>query len=96
MEGGHEVPEVKITERYGKSPGNLLAAVPVRDRIYVYDNSVDKRDPEIRFRTYDGRVAKVYVDPVREWAEEIMKRVGTGTDPNFPGKNGWDRRTLAR
>lgn len=65
LQGGHDVPGLKIFERYGKSLANLPLTISVCDRVYVYDNSVDGRDPDIQFRTREGRIEKVYADPVR-------------------------------
>ncbi len=38
-EGGHDVPEKKIRERYRRSLNNLLDAVKASDRAYIFDNS---------------------------------------------------------
>jgi predicted ABC-type ATPase len=37
--GGHDVPEKKIRERYGRLWENVAASVPLADAVIVYDNS---------------------------------------------------------
>ncbi len=37
--GGHDVPSVKITDRYYRTLNNLTGAIRVTDRAYIYDNS---------------------------------------------------------
>ncbi len=39
QEGGHNVPESKVRERYTRSLRNLYAAVKQSDRAYLFDNS---------------------------------------------------------
>lgn len=37
--GGHDVPSVKVIDRYYRTLNNLTAAIRVSDRAYIYDNS---------------------------------------------------------
>ena len=74
MAGGHSVPIPKIISRFNKSLANLAAAIPVCDRVYVYDNSVDSRNAELQFRTVDGALAKTY-GTYWPWAEAIRRSV---------------------
>ncbi len=74
MEGGHSVPIGKIIDRFGKSLANLSSAIPVCDRIYVYDNSVDNQDPDLQFRTVDGAVEKTY-GTTRQWADLVRQSI---------------------
>jgi predicted ABC-type ATPase len=60
MQGGHTVPIEKIVSRYEKSIANAAAVIPVADRVYVYDNSVDGVEARLCARTRDGRLRKVY------------------------------------
>jgi predicted ABC-type ATPase len=39
MEGGHDVPPIKIRDRYYKSLKNLLSAVKATHRAFIFDNS---------------------------------------------------------
>lgn len=73
LEGGHEVPISKIISRYYKSLANAAQAIPLVDRAYIYDNSVENALPQLLFRTVDGEVFKQYTDDVPEWAEMLVK-----------------------
>jgi len=39
--GGHGVPERKITERYHRTLNNLLPAIHIADKAYLFDNSAE-------------------------------------------------------
>jgi hypothetical protein len=41
------------------------------DRAYVYDNSVNGEEPQLLFRTYNGKIIKIY-HVVHEWAQTII------------------------
>lgn len=73
LEGGHEVPISKIISRYYKSLANAAQAIPLVDRAYIYDNSVENALPQLLFRTVDGDVFKQYTENVPEWAEMLVK-----------------------
>ena len=66
--GGHDVPEDKIVARYHRSMHNLLPALRVVDRGYVFDNSVDDRDPVLVLRTVNGAVQRTYGQRLPDWA----------------------------
>ncbi|MBW1650727.1 MAG: zeta toxin family protein [Deltaproteobacteria bacterium] len=70
MEGGHEVPIIKIIKRYYKSIANCIEAVEITDRIYFYDNSINNKDPLLIFRICDGKIAKIY-NPLLYWTKNI-------------------------
>lgn len=72
MEGGHDVPIMKIISRYSKSIANCCALAKLVDRLYVYDNSVDYAEPKLLFRASDGRTGKVYTD-INPWAMNIYQ-----------------------
>ena len=72
MEGGHDVPIPKIVSRYYKSIENCKTIAPVVDRLYVYDNSVNSQDAKIQFRLTNGKLSKMYVSEVPEWAQIIL------------------------
>ena len=72
MEGGHDVPIVKIISRYAKSISNCAAVSPYCDRTYIYDNSIDGREAQLLFRMSDGIIKKRYTDNMPEWAAEII------------------------
>jgi len=71
MMGGHDVPISKIISRYSKSIINCKLLVPVVDRLYLYDNSVDDVFPQLLFRASDGKLTKQYA-PIREWEKNIF------------------------
>jgi len=72
MTGGHDVPISKIVSRYYKSIANCSLLVPVVDRLYVYDNSVNDVFPQLLFRTSNGKLIKQYT-PIHEWANIIFQ-----------------------
>ncbi len=72
MEGGHDVPIPKIVSRYYKSIENCKTVAPIVDRLYVYDNSVEDQDARIQFRLTNGKLAKLYVEIIPEWAKSIL------------------------
>ena len=72
MNGGHDVPITKIISRYYKSIENCKAVSSIVDRLYVYDNSVDGEDAKIQFRLINGKIGKMYVSKVPEWAKVIL------------------------
>jgi len=72
MTGGHDVPISKIVSRYYKSIANCNLLVPVVDRLYVYDNSVDDVFPQLLFRTSNGKLIKQYAT-VNDWASIIFR-----------------------
>jgi len=72
MDGGHDVPISKIVSRYYKSIANCGILVPLVDRLYVYDNSVDDVFPQLLFRASDGKLTKQYA-PINDWANIIFQ-----------------------
>jgi len=74
-EGGHTVPRDKIISRYGKSIAQCAAVIPIVDRAYIYDNSVEDVAPALLFRSESGVLKKVYRQPVNAWAQSIWEQV---------------------
>ena len=74
MQGGHDVPTPKIISRYYKSITNCGLLVPIVDRLYVYDNSIDNVFPQLLFRATDGKLSKQYA-PINDWASIIFRAV---------------------
>ena len=72
MKGGHDVPITKIISRYYKSIENCKLVSTVVDRLYVYDNSTDGQDATLQFRLVDGKLKKMYVQNVPEWAQVLQ------------------------
>ena len=72
MKGGHDVPITKIVSRYFKSIKNCMKASMIVDRLYVYDNSIDGEDARIQFRLSNGKLEKVYVKNIPQWAQILI------------------------
>ncbi len=60
IRGGHTVPIEKIVSRYRGSLANLLEALRVADRVYLYDNSLDGVGARLCARVTEGRLRKIY------------------------------------
>ena len=71
MDGGHEVAISRIVQRYNKSIANCVVVSQFVDRTYVYDNSVDHRDPVRMFRARNGRIDRS-LSQIEPWAEPIF------------------------
>ncbi|MCY3792687.1 MAG: zeta toxin family protein [Gemmatimonadetes bacterium] len=76
--GGHDVPTRKSVERFYRSAGNLVHALRLVDRGYVYDNSVDDESPTLQFRTEAGQIKKIYRQE-HDWAEQARKTLARKT-----------------
>lgn len=73
MNGGHDVPIRKIIDRYYKSVANMVRVLPMVDRLYVYDNSVDEQTPQAVFRTVNGIIQKRYMETMPVWVSEALR-----------------------
>ena len=74
MQGGHDVPLQKIISRYYKSIANCILLSKIVDRLYVYDNSIEDKLPELLFRANNGKLIKQYT-PIHEWAKLIYENI---------------------
>ena len=74
MTGGHDVPIVKIINRYKRSIINCRIAATLVDRAYVYDNSEEGVMARLLFRAADGRLVKTY-GPINPWARVILEKL---------------------
>lgn len=72
MEGGHDVPIMKIISRYKKSVINCRKASLYADKTYIYDNSIDNHEVTPLFRMNFGNLAKLYEEELPEWAKLIL------------------------
>ena len=72
MEGGHDVPISKIISRYSKSIANCAKLSTVVDRLYVYDNSEDFKNPKLLFRVKEGFNEKTYCK-INAWSLNIYQ-----------------------
>ena len=76
LNGGHEVPISKVISRYYSSLKNISKAMEIADRVYLYDNSIENKEPRLILRTADGKIAKRYTDHIPDWVKAIIKGVG--------------------
>lgn len=85
-EGGHDVPDEKISARYPRTLSNLRAALPIADAVLLFDNgSAD--DPYRCFAWYREGQLRRRRGRVPAWAEGLpglgpakaLPRRGTGT-----------------
>lgn len=72
MQGGHDVPITKIISRYQKSIFDCKCISELVDRLYIYDNSVDRVDARLLFRKAEGKLIKQYSDDIPEWAKLVL------------------------
>ncbi len=77
IEGGHEVPEDKIRQRYDRMIGNVQEAITIADRVSLIDNSFKDRAflDVVRYESGD----LVWVNPSPhlrpKWATAFIKSV---------------------
>jgi len=83
LRGGHDIPEIKVRERYRSSQHNLISLMPLCFRVEVFDNSTDVDatghfHPSLVLRVQAGCID--YPSTRREfaatpgWAEPIVAR----------------------
>ncbi len=72
INGGHDVPIIKIISRYDKSIANCVTLSSVVDRLYVYDNSIEDTDARLLFRLSNGLLVKRYLTDIPDWAKCIL------------------------
>ncbi len=70
-QGGHDVPEDKIVSRYHRVLENLRLAIPIADRIEVYDNSREGRDHRLVMTFARGRLLELEPE-VPRWAQRTL------------------------
>jgi len=80
MNGGHTVPIEKIVARYERSLMNLVPAIQIADRVYVYDNSENSVEAPLCFRTQDGQLRKIY-GSMPAWVADVARILER--HPNF-------------
>ena len=70
-EGGHSVPEEKVLSRIPRTMVYIHDVLPLVDIARIYDNS-SRETPFISVADLRGGRLKKIIDPVPEWAEEIL------------------------
>ena len=68
--GGHDVPEIKIRERYDRSGPLVREAVRLADTGLVYDNSLAGQSPKLTLTFDRGFLVKVRTDPAA-WIRRV-------------------------
>lgn len=74
MQGGHDVPISKIISRYATSLAQCATIAAEVDRLYLYDNSMDERDPRLVLRAANGQLVKTYGD-LPDWVAPVVSRL---------------------
>lgn len=69
-EGGHNVPEDKIRERYARNQALIREAVLRADRAFIYDNSTRNQPPDLSLVFKDGHVIQA-TERIAAWAREL-------------------------
>lgn len=84
-EGGHDIPESKIRERYPQAQRNLIALMPHLSHLRVYDNSVEAAsgdpvpDPVLVMELEQGRLVhppaddRTALERTPEWAKALVE-----------------------
>ena len=76
-DGGHDVPEAKVVERYHRSLGLLADAIRSTDRAYLFDTSAD--EPWFFAAITDGRTLDLKSGEIPTWFEPVWRQF----DPEF-------------
>ena len=69
--GGHDVPREKIRARYPRLIANLLRAIPLVERAYLYDNGRADRLHRHVMTFADGRLVRLVADPP-PWVAQLF------------------------
>lgn len=69
LQGGHDVPEDKIMERYGRTMANLYDAMLIADTSYIFDNSY--KEPSL-FATAEDQKLEILSKTVPLWFDEYV------------------------
>jgi predicted ABC-type ATPase len=80
LRGGHDIPEVKIRERYTRSIWNLVQLLPNLTEVFVYDNSEEADphsgrapNPKLILHARNGRTtATCDLQKAPQWAKPIL------------------------
>jgi len=80
-QGGHDIPEAKIRERYDRSRWNLLDLLPQLMELRVFDNTAENDpqagrwpEPKLLMHWRRGRIAHSYnLARMPEWAKPILQ-----------------------
>jgi|HubBroStandDraft_3_1064219.scaffolds.fasta_scaffold77451_1 predicted ABC-type ATPase len=93
LQGGHDVPEEKLRQRFPRTQDAIRLAAPIADRTLMFDNSrtIDKAFTLVRVQArttvqYDCRDPKFardqeLLDVAEPWLSKVAPREGADRDP---------------
>jgi len=70
-EGGHSVPDEKVTSRIPRTLKHVKTTIPLCDRVQVYDNSFEDK-PFIPVFTVSNGAVEVQMEPLPEGAKALL------------------------
>lgn len=70
-EGGHSVPDDKVSSRIPRTLQHIKTSIPLCDRVQVYDNSLEDAPFDPVFSIANGVVTRHH-NPLPDWAEELL------------------------
>ena len=70
-EGGHAVPEKKVSSRIPRTLKHIKTSIPLCDRVHVYDNSYAD-NPFIPVCAVTGGTVERHLNPLPDWAEALL------------------------
>lgn len=73
-EGGHDVPDDKVIERYHRSMDLLPDLLKMADEALVYDNSDDNKRPQLFLKIERGLYFTYH--PIPAWGKNFIKSLG--------------------
>ena len=79
--GGHDIPEMKIRQRYDRSRLNLLRLLPRLTELRLFDNTAESDalmhrwpEPKLLLQWHRGRIVRKYkLRHMPEWAKPILQ-----------------------
>lgn len=71
-QGGHAVPEERITSRYYRSLDLLLSAIRSSNRAYIFDNSTDAQDHTWIAEITDGKLLEMKSNRIPAWFKRVV------------------------
>lgn len=72
LQGGHPVPEDKVTSRYARSLDLLVEAIRHTDRTYIFDNSSHEQERRWLAEVANGHRLELKVDSVPAWFKRAV------------------------
>ena len=73
MQGGHDVPQEKIEERFPRTLKNLVEAIRVLPRVLVYDNTDEENPHRFVAEFRDGTLRVSGEGELPRWVAGIMQ-----------------------